>query len=98
MVCWAAYRTEVTAVASCPEAIESLASASFDVFVCDYSFGNHTAEIITAHQNFAGVPTRILSSAADEIPKSIESQFTARIQKAAGSHELLQTFCQLGSV
>ncbi|MFT4559014.1 MAG: hypothetical protein ACKVII_15585 [Planctomycetales bacterium] len=98
MVCWAAYRTEVTAVASCPEAIESLASASFDVFVCDYNFQGHTAEIIAAHQNFAGVPTRILSSASDDIPKSIESQFTTRIQKAAGSHELLQIVRQLGSV
>jgi len=44
------------------------------------------------------VPTRILNSASDDIPKSIESQFTARIQKAAGSHELLQIVCQLSSV
>ena len=89
---------EVTSVASCREAIDTLASDSFDVFVCDYNFGSHTAEMLADHPRFTAVPSRILHSASDDIPKSVESQFTARVQKAAGSHELLQMVCQLNNV
>jgi CheY-like chemotaxis protein len=89
---------EVTSVASCPEAIESLASESFDLFVCDYNFGSHTAETLADHPRFTTVPTRILHSASDDISESVENKFTVRIQKAAGSHELLQMVCQLNSV